>query len=62
MGQSNSEHSRHWFFGGKLVIDGVEMQDTLFQLVKKPWKVNPGNSVCSFDKFIFIIQDNCFFR
>ena len=24
MGQSNSEHSRHWFFGGKQVIDGVE--------------------------------------
>ena len=24
MAQSNSEHSRHWFFGGRLVIDGEE--------------------------------------
>eukprot|EP00557_Chaetoceros_sp_GSL56_P007146 CAMPEP_0176504866 /NCGR_PEP_ID=MMETSP0200_2-20121128/16181_1 /TAXON_ID=947934 /ORGANISM="Chaetoceros sp., Strain GSL56" /LENGTH=1316 /DNA_ID=CAMNT_0017904365 /DNA_START=106 /DNA_END=4056 /DNA_ORIENTATION=- len=35
MGQSNSEHSRHWFFGGKMVIDGVEKPKTLFQLVKE---------------------------
>ncbi|KAF1318774.1 Phosphoribosylformylglycinamidine synthase, partial [Globisporangium splendens] len=34
MGQSNSEHSRHWFFGGKIVVDGVEMPQTLFQMVK----------------------------
>jgi phosphoribosylformylglycinamidine synthase len=34
MGQSNSEHSRHWFFGGKMVIDGVEQADTLFKMVK----------------------------
>ncbi|OQR91841.1 phosphoribosylformylglycinamidine synthase [Achlya hypogyna] len=34
MGQSNSEHSRHWFFGGKLVLDGVEMPETLFKMVK----------------------------
>jgi len=34
MGQSNSEHSRHWFFGGKQIIDGEEMPDTLFSMVK----------------------------
>ncbi|KAL7563251.1 hypothetical protein ACA910_015742 [Epithemia clementina (nom. ined.)] len=34
MGQSNSEHSRHWFFGGKLILDGIEMPQTLFQMVK----------------------------
>ncbi|DAZ94385.1 TPA: hypothetical protein N0F65_003249, partial [Lagenidium giganteum] len=34
MGQSNSEHSRHWFFGGKIVLDGKEMPQTLFQMVK----------------------------
>ncbi|RLN66804.1 hypothetical protein BBJ28_00018892, partial [Nothophytophthora sp. Chile5] len=34
MGQSNSEHSRHWFFGGKIVVDGQEMPQTLFQMVK----------------------------
>ena len=34
MGQSNSEHSRHWFFGGKMVLDGEEKPQTLFQMVK----------------------------
>ena len=37
--QSNSEHSRHWFFRGDLVIDGVKMPSNLFDLVKEPWKV-----------------------
>ncbi|KAJ1293891.1 hypothetical protein BS78_01G104000 [Paspalum vaginatum] len=46
--QSNSEHSRHWFFNGKLVIDGQTMPSTLFQLVKSPLKVNPNNSVIGF--------------
>ena len=34
MAQSNSEHSRHWFFGGKMVIDGEEKPQTLFRMVK----------------------------
>jgi phosphoribosylformylglycinamidine synthase len=38
LAQGNSEHSRHWFFGGKMVLDGVTQEDTLFQLVKKPYK------------------------
>src|SRR6185312_11958900 len=46
--QSNSEHSRHWFFNGKLLIDGETMPNTLFQLVKRPLKANPNNSVIGF--------------
>ncbi|KAL5221585.1 hypothetical protein ABZP36_026298 [Zizania latifolia] len=42
--QSNSEHSRHWFFNGKLVIDGETMPKTLFQLVKSPLKAQPNNN------------------
>ncbi len=34
LGQSNSEHSRHWFFGGEMSVDGVTQMDTLFKLVK----------------------------
>jgi phosphoribosylformylglycinamidine synthase len=34
MAQSNSEHSRHWFFGGRMVIDGEEKGETLFRMVK----------------------------
>jgi phosphoribosylformylglycinamidine synthase len=37
--QSNSEHSRHWFFRGNIEIDGQRMPQTLFSLVKEPWKV-----------------------
>ena len=49
MGQSNSEHSRHWFFGGKMIIDGEEKPETLFQMVKAtlPHGV-PNNSVIAF--------------
>ena len=32
MAQSNSEHSRHWFFGGNIVIDGQKMPQTLMQV------------------------------
>lgn len=46
--QSNSEHSRHWFFNGKLVIDGEPMSNTLFQIVKGTLKANPNNSVIGF--------------
>lgn len=46
--QSNSEHSRHWFFNGKLVIDGETMSKTLMQIVKSTLKANPNNSVIGF--------------
>jgi phosphoribosylformylglycinamidine synthase len=48
LSQSNSEHSRHWFFGGRLVIDGIEAPQTLMQIVKEPYKSNPNNSVIAF--------------
>ena len=49
--QSNSEHSRHWFFGGNMVIDGEQKKDTLFRLVKDTLDKNPNankNSVIAF--------------
>ncbi len=48
LSQSNSEHSRHWFFRGKIVIDGREMAESLMQIVKEPYVKNPGNSVIAF--------------
>ena len=32
-GQSNSEHSRHWFFKGRIVIDGEEQEGDLMHHV-----------------------------
>ncbi|XP_010242666.1 PREDICTED: probable phosphoribosylformylglycinamidine synthase, chloroplastic/mitochondrial [Nelumbo nucifera] len=46
--QSNSEHSRHWFFNGKIVIDGQPMNRTLMQIVKSTLRANPSNSVIGF--------------
>ena len=46
--QSNSEHSRHWFFKGRLVIDGEEAPEHLIALVQAPLEANPGNSVIAF--------------
>ncbi|CAM9371456.1 unnamed protein product [Pylaiella littoralis] len=49
MGQANSEHSRHWFFSGKMVIDGEEQEKTLFKLVKDTLpKGTRNNSVIAF--------------
>jgi phosphoribosylformylglycinamidine synthase len=48
LGNNNSEHARHWFFKGKLVIDGKEAPHTLLQIIKSPLLANPSNSVIAF--------------
>jgi phosphoribosylformylglycinamidine synthase len=48
LSQSNSEHSRHWFFKGRLVIDGKEMPGNLMSMIKQTLDRNPGNSVIAF--------------
>ena len=49
MGQSNSEHSRHWFFGGNLIVDGVPQPASLFKMVKDTIAGERGhNSVIAF--------------
>ena len=47
--QSNSEHSRHWFFRGRLVIDGEELPKHLMGLIREPLDANPDNSVIAFE-------------
>jgi phosphoribosylformylglycinamidine synthase len=46
--QSNSEHSRHWFFKGRLVIDGEEIPDHLIALVNNTLEASPSNSIIAF--------------
>jgi phosphoribosylformylglycinamidine synthase len=48
LGQSNSEHSRHWFFKGRLIIDGKEMAHTLMDIIKQPLRTKPANSIIAF--------------
>ncbi len=47
--QSNSEHSRHWFFKGRLIIDGHEIPDHLIAVVQRPLNAHPSNSVIAFN-------------
>ncbi|MFC1907970.1 phosphoribosylformylglycinamidine synthase [Chloroflexota bacterium] len=49
LGNNNSEHSRHWFFKGKLVVDGQEVPNTLFQIIKSTIQKNPANSIIAFN-------------
>ena len=47
--QSNSEHSRHWFFKGRLIIDGQESPQHLISLLQDPLEANGANSVIAFN-------------
>lgn len=46
--QSNSEHSRHWFFKADLLIDGEKAPENLMDIVKSTLDANKGNSVIGF--------------
>lgn len=46
--QANSEHSRHGYFKGRQVLDGVEMPCTLMDLVQRPYHMNQGKSLMAF--------------
>jgi phosphoribosylformylglycinamidine synthase len=48
LSQSNSEHSRHWFFKGRLIIDGYEMPDNLMSIIRRTLDERPNNSVIAF--------------
>lgn len=48
LAQSNSEHSRHWFFRGRMVIDGHEQKDTLFSLIMDTQRHSNQNNVIQF--------------
>jgi phosphoribosylformylglycinamidine synthase len=45
---ANSEHSRHGYFKGKQVINGIAMPETLMDIVKSTLKANPSNSIIAF--------------
>ena len=53
--QVNSEHCRHKIFNGTFIIDGEEKPASLFQLIKKTSKENPGDIVSAYkDNVAFI--------
>ncbi len=54
--QINSEHCRHKIFNGTFIIDGKEMKESLFALIKRTSKENPDNLVSAYkDNVAFIV-------
>ncbi|MCE1199033.1 MAG: phosphoribosylformylglycinamidine synthase [Marinilabiliales bacterium] len=52
--QVNSEHCRHKIFNGQFVIDGIQKEESLFQLIKKTTHFNPNTVLSAY-------KDNCSF-
>ncbi|MDG2173686.1 MAG: phosphoribosylformylglycinamidine synthase [Flavobacteriaceae bacterium] len=53
--QVNSEHCRHKIFNGKFIIDGKEMPNSLFKMIKETSKVNSNKIVSAYkDNVAFI--------
>uniref|UniRef100_A0A6Q2ZI38 Phosphoribosylformylglycinamidine synthase n=1 Tax=Esox lucius TaxID=8010 RepID=A0A6Q2ZI38_ESOLU len=48
LAQSNSEHSRHWFFRGRMVIDGQEQKESLFSLIMDTQLHSNQNNIIKF--------------
>lgn len=45
---ANSEHSRHGYFKGIQIINGLPMKESLLEMVKSTLIANPSNSVIAF--------------
>ncbi len=56
LNNANSEHSRHGFFKGLQVIDGVEQKATLLDLVAETLAANPKGSVVAFKDNSSVIE------
>lgn len=48
LAQSNSEHSRHWFFRGRLEVDGKEHPVSLFKMIMETQEHSNPNNVIKF--------------
>jgi phosphoribosylformylglycinamidine synthase len=45
---ANSEHSRHGYFKGRQIINGVAMPESLLDIVRSTLAANPANSIIAF--------------
>ncbi|XP_039297799.1 phosphoribosylformylglycinamidine synthase-like [Nilaparvata lugens] len=48
LAQSNSEHSRHWFFKGKMIIDGEAKEGSLIDMIIQTQENSNPNNVIKF--------------
>ena len=54
--QINSEHCRHKIFGGSFIIDGKEQPSSLFEMIKKTTKENPGRIISAYKDNVAFAQ------
>ncbi|MFA4180506.1 MAG: phosphoribosylformylglycinamidine synthase, partial [Prevotella sp.] len=54
--QINSEHCRHKIFGGTFVIDGQEMESSLFAMIKKTTQENPNKILSAYKDNVAFAQ------
>ena len=54
--QINSEHCRHKIFGGTFIIDGKEMESSLFAMIKKTTKENPNKILSAYKDNVAFAQ------
>ncbi len=54
--QINSEHCRHKIFGGTFIIDGQEMESSLFALIKKTTQENPNKILSAYKDNVAFAQ------
>jgi phosphoribosylformylglycinamidine synthase len=54
--QINSEHCRHKIFGGTFIIDGKEMESSLFAMIKKTTHENPNKILSAYKDNVAFAQ------
>ena len=54
--QINSEHCRHKIFGGTFIIDGKEMESSLFQMIKRTTQENPNKILSAYKDNVAFAQ------
>ena len=54
--QINSEHCRHKIFGSTFIIDGKEMESSLFQMIKKTTQENPHKIISAYKDNVAFAQ------
>ena len=59
LAQSNSEHSRHWFFKGRIILDGKEKEQSLIDMVIDTQNYSNQNNVIKFSDNSSAIEGFC---
>ena len=54
--QVNSEHCRHKIFNGTFIIDGKEMESSLFKMIKRTSQVNPNKLVSAYKDNVAFVE------